>query len=55
MAVKKKRRKTNPHAEPEGKEQPSILSKNLAHCDLGMSPLQQKLPPLEQRIGYKDD
>jgi hypothetical protein len=53
MEMKKKRRLTNPsHKEPVTS---SLLTKNIVHCDIGASPPQQKLAPIGERIGYKED
>ena len=52
-AAKKKRRKTTP-VYTEDSSEPS-LAKNLKHCDIGLSPPQQKLESLKERIGYQDD
>eukprot|EP00826_Nyctotherus_ovalis_P011187 TRINITY_DN1291_c0_g4_i1.p2 TRINITY_DN1291_c0_g4~~TRINITY_DN1291_c0_g4_i1.p2 ORF type:complete len:155 (+),score=51.40 TRINITY_DN1291_c0_g4_i1:112-576(+) len=56
MNAKKKRAKeklssADPH---KGDEVPSLTAK-INHCDIGKSPEMQKLAPLEQRIGFKDD
>lgn len=52
MEAKKKRRKTTPVCDLEP---PLVLAKTLNHCDIGMSPQQQKLSPLHERIGFHND
>lgn len=56
MDAKKRRAKEKlMTADPTKGEQAPSLAENINHCDIGKSPEMQKLAPLEQRIGFKDD
>ena len=54
-AAKKKRRKTTPVQPDPDADPQSSLTKGLKHCDIGLSPPQQKLESIKERIGYQDD
>ena len=49
--AKEKRISGNP---TKGEEAPS-LTETINHCDIGKSPEMQRLAPLAQRIGFKED